>query len=117
MTTTCGGYPEDQAFTDLQSYIKEDKLDLDQYAIEVFNFPKQPNGQHTAWVVGYELRLTCYNVDAFNEAGARMPRTEWTRENWTWDDFLSTAKKLEGPAWSTATWTSKMTHLSSTWST
>jgi multiple sugar transport system substrate-binding protein len=74
--------------------MKKSNLDTNQFIMPSFNFPEQPDGSHTAWVVGIEPRLIFYNVDMFKEAGAAPPPTEWTSENWTWDDFLNTAKQL-----------------------
>jgi multiple sugar transport system substrate-binding protein len=38
-----------------------------------------------------------YNVDHFKEAGVPLPPTEWTDQNWKWDNFLDAAKKLTKP--------------------
>jgi multiple sugar transport system substrate-binding protein len=88
------GFSKDGALLDLSKYMKKSNLDTNQFIMPSFNFPEQPDGSHTAWVVGIEPRLIYYNVDIFKEAGVALPPTEWTSENWTWDDFLNTAKQL-----------------------
>ncbi|MGW0229299.1 ABC transporter substrate-binding protein [Actinopolymorpha singaporensis] len=91
------GFSQRGALLDLNKYIRKDKLDTSAYAKESFEFPRQPNGQHTAWVLGYQPRLIFYNVDAFKEANAELPPTTWTMDGWKWDDFAERAKKLTVP--------------------
>lgn len=88
------GFSDTGSLLDLTKYIKRDKINIADYAGPVFNFPRQPDGKHTAWVIGYEPRLIYYNVDWFKSVGAPMPPTTWSGNRWTWDDFLATAKKL-----------------------
>ncbi len=91
------GFSEQGALLDLSTYVKKDKLDTSVYAKESFEFPKQPDGSHTAWVLGYQPRLIFYNVDAFKDANVPLPPTEWISDGWTWDDFTQVAKKLTIP--------------------
>ncbi|HVX42249.1 MAG TPA: sugar ABC transporter substrate-binding protein [Mycobacteriales bacterium] len=88
------GFSDTGSLLDLTTYIKRDRLDISQFAGPVYNFPLQPDGKHTAWVIGYEPRLIYYNVDWFKSAGVRLPPTTWTGDGWSWDDFVDTAKKL-----------------------
>ena len=92
------GFSTQGALLDLKSYIEKDKLDTSQFAKETYEFPKQPDGSHTAWVLGYEPRLIFYNVDLFKQAGVPLPPTTWSSTGWTWDDFQEKAKKLTDPA-------------------
>lgn len=85
------------ALMDLRDYIKRDKLDVSHFPKDLYNFPVQSDGRHTAWVIAHSPRLFYYNVDAFKEAGVPLPPTTWTSDNWTWDDFKTTAKKLTIP--------------------
>lgn len=82
------------ALLDLNTYIKRDKLDTSHYPKELYDFPKQADGKHTAWVIAHSPRLIYYNVDAFKEAGVDLPPTTWSSDGWTWDDFLTIAQKL-----------------------
>ncbi|GAA5030014.1 ABC transporter substrate-binding protein [Actinopolymorpha pittospori] len=91
------GFSDQGALLDLNTYVKRDKLDTSQFAKEAFEFPKQADGSHTAWVLGYQPRLIFYNVDMFKEAGVPLPPTTWTSDGWTWDDFADAAKKLTIP--------------------
>lgn len=88
------GYSSLDQLTDLRPYLKSSKIDPRQYVTPVYNFPKQVNGQYTAWCLGTDPRVIFYNVDAFKQAGVALPPTTWTGTNWTWADFLDTAKKL-----------------------
>jgi multiple sugar transport system substrate-binding protein len=88
------GFSDTGSLLDLNKYIRRDKVNIADYAGPVFNFPKQLDGKHTAWVIGYEPRLIYYNVDWFKSANVPLPPTTWTSDGWTWDDFLATAKKL-----------------------
>jgi multiple sugar transport system substrate-binding protein len=92
------GFSTQGALLDLNSYIEKDKLDTSQFAKETFDFPKQPDGSHTAWVLGYQPRLIFYNVDLFKQAGVPLPPTTWSPTGWTWADFAEKAKKLTDPA-------------------
>jgi multiple sugar transport system substrate-binding protein len=86
---------------DLAPYIKKDNIDTSQFAQEPYKFADQPDGRHTAWIVGYQARLIYYNKNMFKEAGVPLPPTTWTSENWDWDAFLERAKKLtvDGKQW------------------
>jgi multiple sugar transport system substrate-binding protein len=66
----------------------------DPYIESLFTFPVTPWGTHPAWTIGTNPRAIFYNVDMFEEAGVPRPPENWTSENWTWDDFLETAKQL-----------------------
>ncbi|WP_410789144.1 ABC transporter substrate-binding protein [Kribbella sp. C-35] len=92
------GFSQQGALLDLKPYIEKDKLDTSQYAKETFEFPLQPDGSHTAWVLGYQPRLIFYNVDLFKQAGVPLPPTTWSSAGWTWPDFEAAAKKLTDPA-------------------
>ncbi|HVX44348.1 MAG TPA: extracellular solute-binding protein, partial [Mycobacteriales bacterium] len=85
------------ALLDLNPYIERDKPGTSQFPEDLYNFPKQPDGKHTAWVIAHSPRLFFYNVDLFKKAGVQLPPTEWTSDNWHWDDFLKTAQKLTVP--------------------
>jgi multiple sugar transport system substrate-binding protein len=91
------GFSEQGALLDLRKYIENDKLDASEFAREAFEFPVQPDGSHTAWVIGYQPRLIFYNVDLFKEAGVPLPPTTWTADNWNWEAFADRAKKLTVP--------------------
>jgi multiple sugar transport system substrate-binding protein len=95
------GFSGQGALLDLNDYIKRDRLAANRFAKEAFEFPKQPDGSHTAWVIGYEPRLIFYNIDAFKQAGVPLPPTEWSAGGWTWDDFAERAKALteDGKRW------------------
>jgi multiple sugar transport system substrate-binding protein len=92
------GFSEQGALLDLKPYIDKDQLDTSAFAKEAYEFPKQPDGSHTAWVLGYQPRLIFYNVDLFKQAGVPLPPTTWSSTNWTWADVTETAKKLTDPA-------------------
>ncbi|MFI7067430.1 ABC transporter substrate-binding protein [Kribbella sp. NPDC050124] len=92
------GFSEQGALLDLKPYLEKDGVDTAAFAKEAFEFPKQPDGSHTAWVLGYEPRLIFYNVDLFKQAGVPLPPTTWSPDGWTWADFADRAKKLTDPA-------------------
>jgi multiple sugar transport system substrate-binding protein len=92
------GFSEQGALLDLRPYIEKDGLDTSGFAKEAYEFPKQPDGSHTAWVLGYEPRLVFYNVDLFKQAGVPLPPTTWSPDGWSWSDFADRAKKLTDPA-------------------
>lgn len=75
---------------DLKPFIKSS----DPYIESLFTFPITPEGTHPAWSIGNNPRAIFYNVSMFEEAGILPPPGNWTSENWSWDDFLETAKQL-----------------------
>lgn len=79
---------------DLTPYIKRDNINPDDYYASIYDFAKQPNGTYGAWSIGNQPRVMYYNVNMFKEAGVPLPPKDWTKQGWTWDDFLATAKKL-----------------------
>lgn len=79
---------------DLTPYIKRDNIKTDDYYASIYDFAKQPDGKYTAWSLGNQPRLIFYNVNLFKEAGVSLPPKDWTKQGWTWNDFLETAKKL-----------------------
>lgn len=91
------GFSKEGALTDLREYIEKDGIDTSRFATAPYEFPVQPDGSHTAWVIGYEPRLIFYNKNLFEEANVPLPPTEWTGDGWTWDDFLERAKALTVP--------------------
>ncbi len=91
------GISQTGALMDLTPLIEDEKIDPSAFPPNLYDFPKQAAGTRTAWVIGHSPRLIFYNVDIFKEAGVPLPPTEWTPDNWTWDDFIETAKKLTVP--------------------
>lgn len=91
------GFAEANQLLDLTPYIEQDGIDPALYTEQLYSFTTQPDGTHPAWVIGTQPRVIYYNKTAFEEAGATLPPTTWTAENWTWDDFLETAKQLTVP--------------------
>lgn len=88
------GYSVAEQLMDLRPFIEESGLNPDEFNQHPFNFPIQPNGEHTAWSIGTQPGMIFYNKTMFEEAGVALPPGTWTSEGWTWDDFLETAKQL-----------------------
>lgn len=102
------GFSEQGALLDLKPYLEKDGVDTAAFAKEAFEFPKQPDGSHTAWVLGYEPRLIFYNVDLFKQAGVPLPPTTWSPDSWSWADFADprsspTRRRSSTALWSTST--------------
>jgi multiple sugar transport system substrate-binding protein len=91
------GVSETGALMDMTPLIEDEKIDPSVFPPELYDFPKKAAGAHTAWVIGFSPRLIFYNIDMFKEAGIPLPPTEWSPDNWTWDDFIEIAKKLTIP--------------------
>ena len=82
------------ALLDLSSYVKQAGLKVSDYAEQVFNFGKQPDGRLTSWQLGYQSAIVFYNKDLFKSAGVDLPPTTWSSKGWMWSDFLAAAQKL-----------------------
>jgi multiple sugar transport system substrate-binding protein len=79
---------EKNAIADLTPLIKVDNLDLNQYFQEVTNAFTYDNGLY-GLPVQFDTDALYYNKHLFDTANLPYPN-----ENWTWDDFLTTARKL-----------------------
>lgn len=91
------GYSVKHQLLDLSKYMQRDKIKREDYFEFIFDFPRQADGQYTAWPIGNQPRLIYYNVDLFKQVGAPLPPTDWTDKAWKWGDFLALAQKLTLP--------------------
>jgi multiple sugar transport system substrate-binding protein len=94
----------------LTPYVKRDKYDLsdffqagfDQYRWTADGKPAGTTGGDLYGVPrDFPTRALVYNVDAFQEAGTRVPATGWEDGSWNWQAFLDaalrTTKRGDGP--------------------
>ena len=79
---------------DLRDNVSAAGLKAGDYYDAVYNGTVQPDGSIPAWSLGIQPRVIFYNKTMFKEAGLPTPPTTWTGKGWTWDDFLTAAKKL-----------------------
>ena len=84
-------------FTDLQPLIDRDGINPDDFYAPIWDFAVQPDGTYGAWSLGAQPRVMYYNVEMFEEAGVPLPPSDWSSEDWTWDDFVETALALTIP--------------------
>lgn len=88
-------FTDNGTLLDLSSYVNEAGIDVEaDYAPEVFNFGLQDDGSLTSWQIGFQPAMVFYNKDLFEAAGVPIPPTDWTDQDWTWDDFLSAAEAI-----------------------
>lgn len=87
-------FSQKKQLADLKPYVEKSKLDPNDYLPVVYDFGNQPDGTYTTWCLGHQPRVIFYNRTMFEEVGAPLPPRTWTSENWTFDDFLETAKAL-----------------------
>lgn len=95
------GYTYEKSLLDLTPFLERDGITGEGYFETIFNFPRQPTGEYTAWSVGCQPTVVFYNKTMFEEAGVPLPPTTWTDENWKFADFLEAAQALtiEGERW------------------
>jgi len=95
------GYTSEGALLDLTPFLERDGITGEGYFDTIYNFPKQPTGEYTAWSVGCQPNVIFYNKTMFEDAGVPLPPTTWTDENWKFADVLETAQALtvEGEQW------------------
>ncbi len=95
------GYTSEGALLDLTSFLERDGITGEGYFDTIYNFPKQPTGEYTAWSVGCQPNVIFYNKTMFENAGVPLPPTTWTDENWKFANVLEAAKALtvEGEQW------------------
>ncbi len=95
------GYTAEGALLDMSSFLERDGLTGEGFFETIYNFPRQPTGEYTAWSVGCQPNVIFYNKTMFEEAGVPLPPTTWTDENWKFANVLEAAKALtvEGEQW------------------
>ncbi len=95
------GYTNEGQLLDLTSFLERDGITGEGYFETIYNFPRQPTGEYTAWSVGCQPSVVFYNKTMFEEVGVPLPPTTWTSENWQFENFLEAAKALtiEGERW------------------
>lgn len=95
------GYTSEGALLDMSSFLERDGLTGEGFFETIYNFPRQPTGEYTAWSVGCQPNVIFYNRTMFENAGVALPPTTWTDENWKFADVLEAAKALtvEGEQW------------------
>lgn len=95
------GYTYEKTLLDLTPFLERDGITGEEYFKTVYDFPRQPTGEYTAWSVGCQPTVVFYNKTMFEEAGVPLPPTTWTDENWKFADFLEAAQALtvEGERW------------------
>jgi len=95
------GYTAEGALLDMSAFLERDGLTGEGFFETIYNFPRQPTGEYTAWSVGCQPNVIFYNKTMFEEAGVPLPPTTWTDENWKFADVLEAAKALtiEGERW------------------
>ena len=81
-------YVQKGVVEDLSSYIATDKFDTGVF-FEGINKVGMINGKQYLMTKDYSPLVLYYNKDLFKKAGIEAPKGEWT-----WADFLATAKKL-----------------------
>ncbi|MEZ4726389.1 MAG: extracellular solute-binding protein [Caldilineaceae bacterium] len=91
------GYTNEGQLLDLTSFLERDGITGEEYFETIFEFPRQPTGEYTAWSVGCQPSVVFYNKTMFEEVGVPLPPTTWTDENWKFDDFLAAAQALTIP--------------------
>jgi ABC-type glycerol-3-phosphate transport system substrate-binding protein len=71
------GYYAEGSLLDLRPYLQKDGIKPDDYFPVAFNFPKQADGAHAAWPIMTNPGVIYCNVDAFEEAGVKLPPKNW----------------------------------------
>ena len=82
---------------DISSTLASLKFDVN----SVYDVPNitHYNGKRHGLMIQLQTFTTIYNVDAFQKAGVKIPAA-----NWTWDDWLESARKLNLPLEATPQW-------------
>lgn len=73
---------------DLKPYIQREKYDLSGFYPQIIDNLTY-NGELVGLTDNYDTQVMYYNTDIFKKAGVAEPTS-----NWTWDDFVSAARKL-----------------------
>jgi len=84
---------EADAFADLAPFIDRDRVQMEHYypaTVDSFLI----GGKQLALPTAISSFALFYNRNMFDAAGLFYPSHDWGAEDWTWDDFITTARKL-----------------------
>ncbi|MBE3576519.1 MAG: extracellular solute-binding protein [Limnochordales bacterium] len=79
-------------FEDLRPYVTRDKVPINTMPPAAIVGCMAPDGSMWSLPVSVYPVVTCFNADMFAEAGLLNPRE--LGENWTWDTFAQSARRL-----------------------
>jgi multiple sugar transport system substrate-binding protein len=74
--------------TDLMPYVKRDHYDLKAFSPQIIDSLTY-DGKLVGLTDNYDTQVMYYNSDLFKKAGVAEPTSDWT-----WNDFMSAARKL-----------------------
>ncbi|WP_431277966.1 ABC transporter substrate-binding protein [Leifsonia poae] len=86
-------YAAGDQLLDISDEIKKEKVDLAKYPKAVLDLYDQGDGKIYGLPKDVDTNAVWFNKAIFDKAGVAYPK-----DDWTWDDFRETAKKLTDPA-------------------
>jgi multiple sugar transport system substrate-binding protein len=96
-------YLSQGALLNVSPFVKRDKYDLGDFFAPGFDQYRYGPGGKPSGTAGGDLygvprdfptRALGYNVDAFKEAGVKLPAASWGDAGWTWQGFLDAAQRV-----------------------
>jgi multiple sugar transport system substrate-binding protein len=81
------------ALQELGPLVRRDRFDTSdifEAAVTLYQFC----GKQYAYPIDFPNQQLYYNIDAFEQAGVRLPPGNWNDESWTFDRFLDTARRV-----------------------
>jgi multiple sugar transport system substrate-binding protein len=80
----------------MEEFLSRQKVNKDEFFPNQWRLPVYEKKTY-AIISGYQPQVIWVNTDLFQKAGLKVPTVPYKSNDWTWDDFLDTAKKLTSP--------------------
>ena len=77
----------------MEEFLTRQKVNKDEFFPNQWRLPVYENKTY-AIISGYQPQVIWVNADLFQKAGLKVPTVPYKSNEWTWDDFLDTAKRL-----------------------
>lgn len=88
-----GTFLVNKAITNLDDYIKADKVDLNVLEKSAVDSVTR-DGKLWALPLANQPMVFFYNKDLFDQAGAKIPTADWTDKSWNHDAFVTASKAI-----------------------
>ncbi|HEV2125209.1 MAG TPA: extracellular solute-binding protein, partial [Chloroflexota bacterium] len=77
----------------MEEFLTRQKVKKEEFFPNQWRLPVYQNKTY-AMIAGYQPQVIWVNVDLFKQAGLKVPTVPYKSNEWTWDEYVTTAKHL-----------------------